>query len=328
MKTHRVSDPAAPRTAGTGQAPSTEAVRAARLVLSRDMTVPEGFHAIVANCAMQIRGNEAGVAQSDDPEAIHQMRVGLRRLRCAQRLFRDIAVPSASLMKEIGWLSAQLSDVRDWEVLSTVTLPLVEESAAENSGITALRAAVAAIAREKRKKALAAVTSPRFSRAMTSLDAWIRKLEKLAAAFPVMAIDTSVSESIEEFAGRMLARERKRLLKRGSDLRAGDAALRHRLRITAKRARYATEFFESLYPAKRMKAFLLPLLELQDSLGRQNDFAVADRLLREMKSTNMELVAGACYARGFLASEAARLDRQLEKRWKRVKRSDFPAPRG
>lgn len=330
MKTHRAPEMSSPHRNGNGQDPHVpmEAVRAARLALSRGMTASHAFHAIAANCTAQIMGNAPGVAQSDDPESVHQMRVGLRRLRCANRLFRDVAVPSASLKKQIDWLSTQLSDVRDWEVLSSDTLALVEQGAGKDPDLAALRSAVAAMARSKRKKASAVMRSGRFVRAMASLDAWSRKLEKWAPASPVIAANASASESIDELSARTLAREQKRLFKHGRSLRAGDPALRHRLRIAAKRARYAAEFFESLYPPKRMKAFLAPLLALQECLGRLNDFAVADRLLRELQDTEPVIAAGACYARGFLAAETARLDRKLSKRWKRVERSPLPSPRG
>jgi len=58
-------------------------VEAAPLELAPGLTVEQGFQAITRHCLAQLQGNEAGVAQGHDPESVHQMRVGLRRLRSA-----------------------------------------------------------------------------------------------------------------------------------------------------------------------------------------------------------------------------------------------------
>ena len=49
---------------------------------------------------------------------------------------------------------------------------------------------------------------------------------------------------------------------------------RHRVRIAAKKARYAMEFFQGLYPGGRAKRSVQRLSALQDALGWLNDAAV------------------------------------------------------
>jgi len=57
---------------------------------------------------------------------------------------------------------------------------------------------------------------------------------------------------------------------------------RHRLRIRAKKLRYATEFFAELFTqgkrAKRCKAALSALRDLQGTLGALNDIATRESL--------------------------------------------------
>ncbi|MEY8876862.1 MAG: CHAD domain-containing protein, partial [Leptothrix sp. (in: b-proteobacteria)] len=62
-------------------------VKAAAVDLHGRMSIEQGFQAIVASCTAQIQGNAAGVMHGSELESVHQMRVGLRRLRCALRLF-------------------------------------------------------------------------------------------------------------------------------------------------------------------------------------------------------------------------------------------------
>jgi triphosphatase len=65
-----------------------------------------------------------------------------------------------------------------------------------------------------------------------------------------------------------------------------DSRRRHKLRIQAKKLRYAAEFFASLYgskrAAKRRHKFLSALERLQDGLGDLNDIAVHEKHIIEL----------------------------------------------
>lgn len=298
-----------------------QVVKAAPLALSAGMSVLQAFLLIVANCLDHIRGNEAGVASGDDPESVHQMRVGLRRLRSALRIFRDIGAPAPALLEEIDWLFAQLSELRDWDVLAEITLPLIIDGAENDASLDDLQKAVSAIARNKRRRASALIHSARFTTLTRMLNAWLEELDTTAAA-------PDRDESIRDYARRVLARERKRLHRHGKRLREGDAQARHRLRIAAKRTRYAHEFFASLYPGRRTKTYTVRLLGLLDCLGRLNDFSVAEHLLAELTEKRQNILVGASYARGYLAAETLRLCRTLDKRWKQLKHATPPAMLG
>ena len=68
---------------------------------------------------------------------------------------------------------------------------------------------------------------------------------------------------------------------------------RHRLRIRAKRLRYATEFFAGTFPgetgAKRRAESLSALKDLQDALGGLNDLATRHALIADgLKGDAME----------------------------------------
>ncbi|HYI90959.1 MAG TPA: CHAD domain-containing protein, partial [Beijerinckiaceae bacterium] len=89
-------------------------------------------------------------------------------------------------------------------------------------------------------------------------------------------------EPLETFAAEVLARRRRKIRKRGRDLARLDVAAQHRIRIEAKKLRYATEFFASLAATKkareRHRAFLKSLEDLQEHLGRANDLATGERV--------------------------------------------------
>ena len=65
------------------------AVKAGCVEIASQMTVEQGFRAIVSHCVAQMQDNESGVAGRTDPQSVHQMRVGMRRLRSALGLFTE-----------------------------------------------------------------------------------------------------------------------------------------------------------------------------------------------------------------------------------------------
>ena len=89
------------------------AVGAGPLELASEMTVEQGFRVIMGNCMTHMQGNEQGVMGSNDPESVHQMRIGMRRLRSALRLFDEWVPLPEALQGELDWLAGELGAARD-----------------------------------------------------------------------------------------------------------------------------------------------------------------------------------------------------------------------
>ena len=297
-----------------GQAQSAP-VKFGGLALAPRMSVEDAFRHIVEACLAQVRGNAGGVVRGTDPEYVHQMRVGLRRLHSAFGLFQDLIALPAELDTELGWLGGELGAARDWEVLAHGTLAGIDEA-------EALPRAAADIATERRAQAAAAVQSPRHTRLMLSLERWLLEA-RWRDQMPQWKC-ARLASPLHRFAGKQLARSQRRLLKRGAKLRGADARGRHRVRIAAKKARYAMEFFEPLYPQRQVRHYVGALSGLQDELGRLNDAAVADHLLLELAGTRTELAPAAGFARGYLASTVEHAGPGLRKQWKRFSKLSLP----
>ncbi|MDQ1356401.1 MAG: hypothetical protein QOG44_774 [Acidimicrobiaceae bacterium] len=75
--------------------------------------------AIAAGVTRMIR-HDPGVRLGDDPEHVHQARVGTRRLRSDLRTFWRLLDPdwAGPVRAELGWLAAILGEVRDADVLT------------------------------------------------------------------------------------------------------------------------------------------------------------------------------------------------------------------
>jgi CHAD domain-containing protein len=282
------------------------------------MTVGQAFGAIVGDGLTRLQQHAAGVRSGVDPESVHQMRVGLRQLRLALRLLgRWIAVPP-HLLAELGWLRVRLGSARDADVLAGSTLAALVASglpAPEHDGLAALQAAATAHARAMRTLAASAVKSARCTRLMRDLSAWLQAAPWQTA--PDDALQRVLRRPIGPHAARMLRRRHARLVQIGERLHPDQPEERHRLRIAAKKLRYATEFFQPLRPARHTRRFLRRLGALLDVLGGLNDAAVAAPLLRDLAQRTPALAGSAAFARGYLCAASAQDLPALVRRWRR-----------
>jgi inorganic triphosphatase YgiF len=100
--------------------------------LSAEMTPPQGLAAVAAECLDQIIRNAAMLAEVDtlgvygagQPEHVHQLRVGIRRLRSAWRLFRGWAeLPSDDAQSALRAHFTAFGANRDQDVLQESIIP-------------------------------------------------------------------------------------------------------------------------------------------------------------------------------------------------------------
>jgi CHAD domain-containing protein len=248
---------------------------------------PDALRTIARECLQQIAANAAGLLADDDPEWVHQMRIGTRRLRSCLALAVRYLPPAAvdPLLLELKWLASTLGVARDWDVLATETLPAFAAQATADPAripeVRRLRARVAARRSAARAAARVAVRSPRFQHLVLAVG-------RLCSA-PAPASATAAGgrtdgdpPSVRRFSGKLLERRHHRLRKRAEACAPGTPEARHALRIAAKKLRYAAEFFAPLPLADREREYIHALAGLQDVLGRGNDAVTAARLVTQV----------------------------------------------
>ncbi len=123
------------------------------------------------------------------------------------------------------------------------------------------------------KHVAAALQSKRFRQLELNLARWIELGPWLTSGTP--AVCSRRNQPVIRLAAKAIARRRKKLKKAGRHMAELNRTERHKLRIRAKKLRYAIEFFSALFPerkhAKRCRNALSALVDLQDSLGALND---------------------------------------------------------
>lgn len=300
------------------------AVKATRLALSTDMTVEQAFQAIAANCISHMENNDQIVVKRHDIEGLHQMRVGMRRLRSALNIFKGLLQLPEDMQKELDWLAGELGDARDWDVLAGSTLPSVAKYVSDPTQIDALQQAAGDKAQEHHVATSAAVDSPRYTHLMLNLSRWVQTMGWHDAKGEIAATGDKLTQPVVKFARKILKRAQRRLRTRARNLGACAPEARHRLRIAAKKTRYAAEFFDSLFSPKTVRPYIKGLTGLQDELGLLNDAAVAERLLTGMPSGQPQLQESVSFVKGFLAARAIGEDRTIVKLWKKFARVGVP----
>lgn len=297
------------------------ASKARPVVLKKNMTVEHAFTDIIGNCIMQVEANATGVAHCDG-EALHQMRVGFRRLRAALALIEDLIALPPELDAEMDWLAADLGAARDWDVLATTTLGELAQSHPDQAHLAQVAQAALSISNQALREAAGAVASPRYARLLLLLTQW-----RLGARWRNNATARALSrleQPVDNFARKALASSHKRLLKRGDLLDGMSPEITHRVRIAAKKTRYASEFFSSLFPAREVRSFVKQLSLLQDEFGKFNDAAVADKMLASLQEKQPGLGGSADYVRGFMACGAQGTQAGIKKSWRKFCTARLP----
>ncbi|HVY63953.1 MAG TPA: CHAD domain-containing protein [Gammaproteobacteria bacterium] len=208
------------------------------------------------------------------PEDVHQIRIATRRMRVALRLFGALLPQRAAhLGKELRWFARALGSVRDLDVHDDALREHLQ-----SAGVAAARdlgGYELALRRERlgAREALHRVfAGERYAALIEDLGALLEGAPSPAA------LRRWRSFTIRAGAARYLKKSRKRVVKLGRKLGPDTSADDlHRLRIRAKRLRYALEFFSEPYPelvpaAKATKS-------LQDVLGAHQDARTARRRL-------------------------------------------------
>ncbi|MBI4291193.1 MAG: CYTH and CHAD domain-containing protein [Betaproteobacteria bacterium] len=237
--------------------------KAGSIVIERTAPALAALRKIATASLAQIQANEAGFLSGSDPEFLHQMRVGLRRLRVALGMpddpaWRKVLEP---LRAELRWLSSVLGPARNWDVYLTEILPPLARHFAGSSALAAFRSRCRRLRRRHVAAARDAVFSSRYTNLLLELGALLAReswpgVPGLGAA---------------EFAQAVVARRDRKLRRRLDDLARAAPEERHRARIAAKKLRYCAEFFASLYTKRKVKRYVDALSELQDALGAIND---------------------------------------------------------
>jgi inorganic triphosphatase YgiF len=279
----------------------------------------QAFQLIARACIRQILANRTGTL-AGDTEALHQMRIGLRRLRTAISLFDEVVADDRreATKQDLKWITEELGPPRDLDVLQTEVLdPLLKAMPSETD-----RAEVQKEFKLRRQQAHDAaahsIESDRFVASILAIVEWIEAGSWTLSSDPLIRLRRELP--IDKYAADELARRRKKIRKQGKHLRTLSTKKRHKLRISAKKLRYASEFFEDVFPGKKnkrhRKSAVEALKDLQSALGQLNDVAARERMMSDVAKqkpiSEMPHTRSLSFAAGIVyGSQEARIEELL-----------------
>lgn len=212
------------------------------------------------------------------PEGVHQLRVAARRLRSCLRTFRPMRDGQALRDLDSGLrdLARALGEAREWDVfLGGLGAELAARLGPDQRWEQLLRAAA--------RRRLEAYGRLRGVLEGEAFHALVWRAARLAALREWQAPDAAAAEApLHAQAAALLARRRRKLLRRGRAIETLDDDALHELRLDAKRLRYVAELFAPLWPGKPARRFLRRLSALQEALGLSNDAVTARALVASL----------------------------------------------
>jgi triphosphatase len=259
-------------------------------------TVGDAGLAVVRRHFAALLQHEPGTRLGEDTEELHDMRVASRRLRAALQLFADV-LPTTVMRTEddLRWIGRTLGDVRDLDVQLEQLTEWQELSVEpDRAALGPLRELLENERALARARMLAVLDSRRYEVFVDRFARAVRARRRRAEgpwSLPVL-----------EAAPNLIENRFRKVRKAGERIHsASEPTDYHRLRIRAKRFRYALEFFSDAYPGET-GPLIKRLVALQDALGRHQDAQVAiDRLRTLASARDRPLAKATVFAMGEIA---------------------------
>ncbi|MGB5963472.1 MAG: CHAD domain-containing protein [Coleofasciculaceae cyanobacterium] len=246
---------------------------------------------------------ETDVLKDKDPEALHQMRVGMRRLRTAINGFAPaLALPKSAQEQKVAKIARKLGELRDLDVLQETLQTQIALLPTEEQDI--LKKVLASLGKQRQKtlgKVQKTLKSSTYQKLIAAFKDWLEEptygelaevsiyevlpdllLPSISQLFLHPAWLVGVKIEGGEMEPKNLDSEQVRQL---LDTH-GDSV--HSLRKQAKRVRYQMELFTDFYD-DAYKSYLKDIKEIQSLLGEIQDSFVLAEFLSEVDADMVKM---------------------------------------
>lgn len=300
-----VSQSKAQRGFALAQGTLNQPQRAQALTLTRHQPLASVAQQVLREAFDQFTANLDTLCRDDHPELVHQARVGWRRFQSALRLFKPVLTaterPHDRTLKPLLQALGQLRDldVARLDTLAPLAYAYITTSEARADHWQAMMTALSHAAHGQRDTVRSALQAPAVGATLLALTHWLESLWQPDA--PATPTDADTPEQpLRAWARRRVARQHQRLKQAGQ---AGDQPAQvHRLRLQAKRLRYAIDALGPLLPRRRAQRWQAQARDLQTRLGATRDLAQAHTLLAPL-GVDPDLVA---FLRGVAVGQQTR----------------------
>jgi inorganic triphosphatase YgiF len=287
---------------GLSQGPAR---KAARVVLDPAMPPAVALGLGVHDALGQVAANAAELADAigPRPDCVHQLRVGLRRLRVLLQVFgsawEGLPVDVPALRIGAADTFRRFGGRRDHDVVAALLAAPLQAAGYGRLPLPVDADEVEAIAMWLRGPAFNCWLLQALAAGVQASAPPPRPLPETAsggadAARPAL---NEEGPSLRSVAAKALRRRFKRLQRDAAAFGGMAPAEQHGVRKRAKALRYALEFAGTLFPARRLRRFQRRLEAVQEVLGAYTDVLTGSDLLGQGDASD----AATAFARGWLA---------------------------
>lgn len=230
-----------------------------QLTVHADMSQPQFMRAVVHNCMLQILPNASAIAAgSTDGNHVHQLRVGIRRLRTVLKFFRDFCDEiNHDWIEVLKQTFSLLGDYRDREILQIKTQPFLEQHGAPVIDWSSARESLKVMPVD----------------AVRANDFQLTLLELIEYSMSPVCCQEN-TQAAKPQVTKILSKLFNKITQASEHFASLDVDSQHEVRKRLKSLRYICEFAAPMYKKKQTKRFLQYLEPAQDVLGEYNDSMV------------------------------------------------------
>ena len=263
-------------------------------------TLGDWAYIAIAKHYKKILKHESKVLKDKDPEHLHQMRVGMRRLRSALSGFAPaLDLPSGVSEKNLAKIAKVLGKLRDIDVLQSTLItqyqPNLPEIEQKNLQV------ILKSLKKERKSAFKAVKqilrNRRYIQFKTGIEAWLEAPNyntiaavKIQRVLPDFLLPQAASfllhpgwlVGVEINAGEVNFSQRQDI----TTMSSSQAKILHDLRKSAKKTRYNMELFSRFY-GNLYNDYLQQITKVQEVLGDVQDTAVLMDFLTSISNNDI-----------------------------------------
>jgi CHAD domain-containing protein len=269
---------------------TTEYTTKLNLFLDPDTPAEEAMKEILLRLLVIMQQNTAGSIRGIDTEFMHDYRVAIRKTRSALTQIEHVLPETiiAEYRKFFSGLGKLTTPVRDLDVfLVKLDGYQGDLKTARKEDLQPLREYLLQSRDDAQNNFVTTVKSSEYS---DSIRKWREYLENKERTAPPLE---NSQTAVYILANRLIRETYQLVLEEGHAIDdTSEPEALHELRKTCKKLRYLMEFFQSLYPARRILDLIDALKGLQDNLGDFNDFHVHIGILKAYieQSSNKDAV--------------------------------------
>lgn len=291
-------------------------------ILNHKTLADKAFRIIILKCIKQIEENTAHLNKVKDPEFLHQLRVGLRKLDVAMQLLARFCLDLIDNDKFMHFKQVikqyhnQFSKARDWDVFINNILPQMVIKFPLVTAYQSIQKNAYKVTIQNYRQIIKITKTKQYKNLWLELKTWIDQDNYIGQ-------NTLKNKPIIQISNRRLEEKHERLLQYSkSQICQLSEQQQHKLRIFIKKYHYTLNFFINLYPAKSINKYLSILNKLQNILGAMHDYVAMRGICAELSKHNTtadieyDITLGEII--GFKACEVEAMQISLEKEWQKL----------